>query len=227
MRKRWQTSVAAVAVMLGGLLGFGAPASAAIVQVNFTGVFTSANIGSGVTPHFSVGNLISGHIIYDTNTPIIFSSTTATSGTVVANDAASEMLISSNGLDLTSTANYALTGSLGTNINIEFGGFSNVGISPNEPGFSASHTVDFLGPGNILSFDPVIHIVPATGWNSIEYNLSVFSSGGTESYTADLNVTSVSTVVPVPAAIWLFSAGLLALVGVARKDSVHGGPGCA
>ena len=36
-------------------------------------------------------------------------------------------------------------------------------------------------------------------------------------YTADIEFNNVTSVVPVPAAVWLFASGLLGLMGIARK----------
>ena len=63
------------------------------------------------------------------------------------------------------------------------------------------------------------------GESIASFDCGVFNSFGCDNdaytrgiaYTADIEFNNVTSVVPVPAAVWLFGSGLLGLMGIARK----------
>ncbi len=59
-------------------------------------------------------------------------------------------------------------------------------------------------------------MLAGNGFDATEVNWS-FSSSSTTSYS--MTIASTMSPIPVPAAVWLFGAGLLGLVGVARRKS--------
>ena len=94
-------------------------------------------------------------------------------------------------------------------------------------GFSQTNGGDlFNGPGNAAfstwALDTSIGPVTGSGellqWDDA-VQPQVFTDGGRIYFTDDPDtpVTVQASVVPVPAAIWLFASGLLGLIGIARR----------
>ena len=102
-------------------------------------------------------------------------------------------------------------------------------VSP--PGVELARRVDlgFQGPGGYytdsaynLGADPRFANFAHTG-PSATIDFFIYGEGNQdlndESWAMDNLRVGVTTVVPVPAAVWLFGSGLLGLIGVARKRS--------
>jgi hypothetical protein len=98
----------------------------------------------------------------------------------------------------------------GANIIVDFATFNNIVESCTGP---------LCGLVGVLSLDGERYqldgtITPAGG----DLLTLTVQTGNNSIYSIDL-VTASSTVVPVPAAVWLFGSGLLGLVGVARRKN--------
>ena len=83
----------------------------------------------------------------------------------------------------------------------------------------------FIGGGSVVysdvdgPLDTVTHgALPIDGILSINAAGSTGTNSPTN-FAGDMGSIDASTVVPVPAAVWLFTSGLLGLVGVARRRS--------
>ena len=113
--------------------------------------------------------------------------------------------------DLLIATDYSLTGG-----NLEFFLIDSVDINAFTTGFSID---DFLHVGDLATnYGYLESGLSLTSFDNLV--LSAYDSVNTQWYNLSLDATggfSAVAAVPVPAAIWLFSSGLLGLVGVARR----------
>lgn len=82
---------------------------------------------------------------------------------------------------------------------------------------STPNATDNVNPPGTVGLDAVMHIISADIYIGITFeswSVGQFGGGGF-SYTR----TTGPSVVPVPAAVWLFGSGLLGLIGVARRQA--------
>lgn len=88
---------------------------------------------------------------------------------------------------------------------------SNPPVQPNgvNPGEYLGITFDLLSG---VSYADTINALQSGTDLRIGIHVQGFGNGGSESF--------VNTVIPVPAAVWLFGSGLLGLVGIARRKTV-------
>ena len=103
-----------------------------------------------------------------------------------------------------------------------------VSFSPDTPGFS-SYTATNIDSAAFISLagnaDFMLGLWDGVMWNADNGNPIPLNTAGTawtvSFVTSQGNIWGVDmTLVPVPAAVWLFGSGLLGLVGVARRRRV-------
>ena len=72
------------------------------------------------------------------------------------------------------------------------------------------------------TIDGLFTLFVTSGFRTFDTNdfyINTFGEGGNSGFDGTITSISASTVVPVPAAVWLFGSGLLGLVGIARRKS--------
>ncbi len=183
------------------------------VTVNFSGVLDPNNVAP-----FTAGDAFTGSFELDESV-IPTGSSTATYTGIVDNfilDVAGNIFTGQNGRV------QQLTGNGG-------GDFFTISIGGNNGTVSGSigantinrFTVDWRGPA--LFPDPFVLAQDLTTADFNYRSITIrFSDGSTTTTTID-NASDITfgsaAVVPVPAAVWLFSSGLLGLAGIARRKA--------
>ena len=86
--------------------------------------------------------------------------------------------------------------------------------------FSATDPViDYTNIAN-GTIDGLFTLLVTSGSKTFDTNnlfINTFGDGGSSGFDGTITSVQASTVVPVPATVWLFGSGLLGLVGVARR----------
>lgn len=203
---------AGLAILLGGMLS-GGPAGAAPIQFSFTGIVQSSNVA--LSPPFAIGQSMSG--IVTVNSPL----NASTDSNPAANIARHNDVITSLNVTIGSSTPYTAT----------FGLLDNHITIRNLPAFdSAELVVNTLTSGApVNGFTPTrfdIDLVDGTaGAFGSQYPTTVPSLSsflttnrwrlvfGPGARVVQGTLTSL-TAVPLPAAVLLFGAGVLALVGL-------------
>ena len=125
---------------------------------------------------------------------------------------------------------FDLTASIDTSGVLSGGTFSIDGTLGAFTGTLLTGTLTGLGFPSIGNGDPLEFLFDVTGGDlASAYGTSggiILSNSGFTGFASDFintpftGVADTGTVVPVPAAVWLFGSGLLGLIGIARRRSI-------
>ena len=150
--------------------------------------------------------------------------TIVTSGVEGSSDGTSAAIFN-GGDQLGGTLSQTFSTTIGTEYRLEF----DFGVySGSYPGSNLTLQVDLNGVGSLLSTAVTYSASSPTQFNGSSFNFTADSSSTTllfTDFTSASETISVDSVldnvsvssVPIPAAVWLFSSGIIGIIGIGRK----------